>query len=106
MPKVTLLPDGLSDEIQTGTSLLQCAEILGVELLHSCGGVAACTSCRVVVKQGGENVSSMKEAEAEVLAESGILKSHRLACQARVFGDVTFERPVWETKQDVSLNGV
>ena len=106
MPKVTLLPDAVSDEIRKGTSLLQCAEMLGVELLHSCGGVAACTSCRVVVRQGKENVSAMKEIEAEVLAESGILRSHRLACQARIFGDVTFERPVWGAKQDLSLNGV
>jgi 2Fe-2S ferredoxin len=106
MPKVTLLPDAVSGEIPTGTPLLQCAEMLGVELLHSCGGVAACTSCRVVVRQGNANVSCMKQAETEVLAESGILRSHRLACQARIFGDVTFERPVWATKQDVSLNGV
>ena len=106
MPKVTLLPDAVSGEIQTGTHLLRCAEMLGVELLHSCGGIAACTSCRVVVTKGNENLSSMKQAEAEVLAESGILRSHRLACQARIFGNVTFERPVWTTKQDVSLNGV
>jgi hypothetical protein len=40
MPKLTLLPDEISGEIETGTHLLQCAEMLGVELLHSCGGIA------------------------------------------------------------------
>jgi ferredoxin, 2Fe-2S len=106
MPKIIILPDAVSGDIQTGTPLLQCAERLGIELLHSCGGVAACTSCRVVIRQGNENLSPIKQVEAEVLAESGILRSHRLACQARIFGDVTFERPVWTAKQDVSLNGV
>jgi ferredoxin, 2Fe-2S len=94
MPKISILPDNLSAEIRSGTSLLKCAELMGVELLHSCGGVAACTTCRVVVKAGKENLSPLELAEAEVLSESGILHSHRLSCQARALGDVIFERPV------------
>jgi ferredoxin, 2Fe-2S len=94
MPKISILPDNLSAEIRAGTSLLKCAELMGVELLHSCGGVAACTTCRVVVKAGKENLSPLELAEAEVLSESGILHSHRLSCQARALGDVIFERPV------------
>ncbi|PYV91623.1 MAG: 2Fe-2S ferredoxin [Acidobacteria bacterium] len=105
MPKITILPDAVSGEIKTGTNLLKSAEMLGVELLHSCGGMAACTTCRIVVKQGNENLSRIKLAEEEVLAEAGILHSHRLACQARVFGDVIFERPVWTLGRDSSLTG-
>jgi 2Fe-2S ferredoxin len=93
VPKISILPDDLSTEIMTGTSLLKCAELMGIDLLHSCGGVAACTTCRVVVRAGKENLSPIEPAEAEVLSESGILHSHRLACQARILGDVIFERP-------------
>ena len=93
MPKISILPDNLSAEIMPGTSLLKCAELMGIDLLHSCGGVAACTTCRVVVRAGKENLSPLELAEAEVLSESGILHSHRLACQARILGDVMFERP-------------
>jgi ferredoxin, 2Fe-2S len=96
MPKLTILPDAVSGEFQTGTDLWQCARTLGVELLHSCGGVAACTTCRVIVTHGQENLSPIGFAEEEVLAEAGILRSHRLACQARICGDVTFERPFFE----------
>jgi ferredoxin, 2Fe-2S len=94
VPKVSILPDNLSAEIRSGTSLLKCAELMGIDLLHSCGGVAACTTCRVVVKAGKENLSALELAESEVLSESGILHSHRLACQARILGDVVLERPV------------
>ena len=78
----------MSAEINQGT--LRFAEVQGVELLHSCGGLEACTGCRVVVRQGIQKYPSSKEAVA-VLAESGILRSHRIACQARIFGGVTFE---------------
>jgi len=105
MPKLTILPDAISGEIQSGTHLLECARRLGIELLHSCGGVAACTTCRVVVKQGHENLSPIGFAEEEVLAEAGILRSHRLACQARAFGDVTFERPIFEDGRGASVTG-
>jgi len=93
VPKISILPDNLSAEILPGTNLLKCAELMGIELLHSCGGVAACTTCRVVVRAGEENLSPIELAEAEVLSESGILHSHRLACQARILGHVIFERP-------------
>jgi len=106
MPKVTILPDAVSGEFQAGIHLLKCAEILGVELLHSCGGVAACTTCRVIVRQGNENLSEIKITEQEVLSEAGILRSHRLACQARIFGDVTFERPVWTLRTEPSQKGI
>ena len=102
MPKVTILPDAVSGEIRSGTHLLKCAEMLGVELLHSCGGVAACTTCRVIVRQGNENLSEIKITEQEVLSEAGILRFHRLACQARIFGDVIFERPAWNVRTDPS----
>ena len=105
MPRITILPDAVSGEIESGTSLLKGAEILGIELLHSCGGIAACTTCRIVVKEGDENLSSIKLAEEEVLMEAGILHSHRLACQASALGDVTFERPVWMPGRDAKLTG-
>ncbi len=95
MPRMTLLPDGVSGEMSSGTSLLRGAATLGVELFQFCGGIAACTTCRVLIQQGKENLSPIELAEQEVLSEAGIVQSHRLACQARILGDVVIERPVW-----------
>ena len=95
MPTITIFPEGVTCEIKAGTNLLAGSEQAGVELMHSCGGIGACTSCRVLILSGQGHLSPIGRAEEEQLRESGILKTHRLACQAGVFGDVVFERPRW-----------
>jgi ferredoxin len=74
-----------------GEKLIIGAAAAGVILPQFCGGVAACTTCRVRVRAGASHLSPIELPEEEVLAESGILHTHRLACQARVFGDVDIE---------------
>jgi ferredoxin len=91
MPKVTLLPNAVSARVASGETLLIGAAAAGVTLPQFCGGVAACTTCRVRVQAGARHLSPIELPEEEVLAESGILRTHRLACQARVFGDVEIE---------------
>lgn len=102
MFEVFILPDEVVVEVKEGTSLLDAAAFVGIELMHSCGGIGACTSCRVLVREGKEHLSSIETAEREQLTESGILQTHRLACQARVLGDVAFERPVWRSLRNLS----
>ena len=102
MFKVSILPDDVVVEVKAGTSLLEAAAFVDIELMHSCGGIGACTSCRVLVREGNEHLSSIGVAEEEQLTESGILQTHRLACQARVLGDVAFERPVWRSLRNLS----
>ena len=41
MPKVTFLPDAKSAEVPGGASLLDAAEVAGVDLPSNCGGVCA-----------------------------------------------------------------
>ena len=77
---------------KSGTSLLAAASAGGVELMHSCGGIGACTSCRVKILSGRDQLSAIGRAEREQLMESGILETHRLACQAMVYGNVVVER--------------
>ena len=105
MPTVQILPDEVSVEIKAGTSLLAAASAGGVELMHSCGGIGACASCRVRILGGGEQLSPIGRAEREQLKESGILETHRLACQTMVHGDVVLERPLWRTSLDSPVTG-
>lgn len=54
----------------------------GVDIAHDCGGVLACSSCRVVVREGLERLDAASEDELDMLdracaAEPGA----RLACQ-------------------------
>ena len=105
MPTVQILPDGVSVEIKAGTSLLATASAGGVELMHSCGGIGACTSCRVRILSGREQLSPVGRAEREQLKESGIFETHRLACQTMVYGNVVLDRPLWRTSLDSPVTG-
>lgn len=105
MPRVQILPDEVNVQVKAGTSLLTTAAAGGVELMHSCGGIGACTSCRVQILSGREQLSPIGRAEREQLKESGILETHRLACQTMVFGDVVLERPLWRTTPDSPVTG-
>ena len=105
MPTVEILPDGVTVQIKAGTSLLATASAGGVELMHSCGGIGACTSCRVQILNGQDQLSPIGRAEREQLQEAGIIKTHRLACQAMVFGNVVLERPRWRSSPDSPVTG-
>jgi ferredoxin, 2Fe-2S len=105
MPAVEILPDEVVVQVRAGTSLLAAAAAGGVELMHSCGGIGACTSCRVQILSGTDQLSPVGRAEREQLKESGILETHRLACQTMVYGDVVLERPLWRTSPDSPVTG-
>jgi len=72
--------------------------ILGVSIAHKiphlreCGGHGRCTTCRVRIREGIENVSARTPREIAVAEALGWDGSTRLACQTRVTGDVTVER--------------
>jgi len=75
-------------------SLLDVALNVGFPLEHACGGNAACTTCHVVVREGGDHLSEMDDAEADRLDGAwGVTPRSRLACQAVVTGDVVCEIP-------------
>ena len=66
-----------------------------VPLEHACGGKCACTTCHVIVKEGEENLSEMRDDEMDRLDTAPGLTMHsRLGCQAVVKdGEVTIVVP-------------
>lgn len=106
VPKVTFLPANETFEFETGklpykdhgkpASLLDIAMNFGFHLEHACGGSCACTTCHVVVKAGGNNLSEMDDDEADRVEQAADYQLHsRLGCQAVVKGDVTVNIPEW-----------
>jgi ferredoxin, 2Fe-2S len=95
MPRVTFLhPDGKSGEVRSDLSLLEAAEQLGFLLNHDCGGNASCTTCRVDVIAGGDNLSDIDFDEQDLLDREALIEPyHRLGCQARILGDVIVQVP-------------
>ena len=77
-------------------SLLDIALANGVELEHSCGGVCACSTCHVIVKQGLETCSEATDDEYDQLEEAPVTTlQSRLGCQCVPNGtkDIVVEIP-------------
>lgn len=96
MPRVTFLhPQGKSGNVTRNLTLLDAAKELGFPLKHDCGGNASCTTCRVEVQSGGENLSEIEFDEQDLLDREALREPwHRLGCQARVLGDVVVRVPL------------
>lgn len=95
MPRVTFLhSQGKSGTVSRHASLLDAAKEIGFSLNHDCGGNASCTTCRVEVESGGENLSEIEFEEQDLLDREALSEPwHRLGCQAKVLGDVTVRVP-------------
>ncbi len=78
--------EGLSD---SGKTLKEAAGELGIELESICGGEQKCGKCRVIIENGQENLSQMDESERKLLTPGNIDAGYRLACAARILGQVS-----------------
>ncbi len=95
--QLALMPSGRRGQVARGTTLLDAARQLGVEIESICGGRQTCGKCQIVVEEGhfakhaltssAEHLSAVAEREAEYIQEHG-LGSRRLACAAEVQGDL------------------
>jgi 2Fe-2S ferredoxin len=85
MPKVTFLPEGISIEVQAGTSILQAAKKCGAKVGYACGGVCACSTCHVYVKSGFDSLSEQQENEEDILDKAFDVRAiSRLSCQSKL----------------------
>ncbi|MEM6994361.1 MAG: 2Fe-2S iron-sulfur cluster-binding protein [Myxococcota bacterium] len=68
-------------------TLLEIAEDHGVKLGSACGGVCACSSCHVYVREGDDSLPEMEEDEEDRLDMGfDVRPSSRLGCQVRPGG--------------------
>ncbi|MEE9336632.1 MAG: adenylate/guanylate cyclase domain-containing protein, partial [Methylococcaceae bacterium] len=66
----------------------------GIPHMHICGGNARCSTCRIVIKQGLENILPRNEIEQRLAEKKGMDDCIRLACQTHIKGAVTLRRLV------------
>ena len=82
-------PDGRVMQVAPGTSILDASRLGGVPHAEVCGGRGRCSTCRVRVTLGADNLPPPSEAERKVLERIAAAPNVRLACQTRPKGDVT-----------------
>ncbi len=90
MPRVTFLPEGITTEVAEGTTLLQAARSLKMEIRTDCE-FGWCGTDPFIVHQGGDRLSAPEEDERENLHMNHFPSNVRMACVARVHGDVVVE---------------
>ena len=85
MPLLTIenLP-GAAVAVPAGATLLAALQAAGHDWLHACGAKGRCTTCRLQVRAGLENLSPPTAAELRYRAAGRLLPDERLACQARL----------------------
>jgi 2Fe-2S ferredoxin len=79
-------------------SLLDIGLGNGVEIDHACGGVCACSTCHVVVREGFDACNEASDDEEDQLDDAyGLTANSRLACQCVPSGrqDLRVEVPSW-----------
>lgn len=105
---ITFLPEGKTVTVDPATlplsregkpgSILDIADGNGVDIDHACGGVCACSTCHVIVREGVDSMVEATEEEEDMLDEApGVELTSRLACQAVPDGSVNIvvEIPGW-----------
>ena len=86
---VVAYPNGRTVRGASGATLLEISRAAGVPHASVCGGRGRCTTCRVLVLEGAEDLPPPEPTEASALARIGAPPGVRLACQVRPAGAVT-----------------
>lgn len=88
LPHEEICPEGAVVEVDPGATICDVANQNGIEIEHACEKSCACTTCHVIVREGGFSLGEADELEDDMLDKAwGLEPESRLACQA-VIGDV------------------
>ena len=97
------MPSGLRGQVPAGTTVLQAAQRLGVDLESICGGQGKCRKCQVLPQQGEfakhginsrlEHLSELTETELYQQSRNRLKGGRRLGCNARILGDLVVDVP-------------
>ena len=101
--RVVFQPAGRQGDIPTGTTLLEAARRLGVEIESICGGHQTCSKCKVQVEVGdfakfairstAEHLTPAGEREIEYTRKHSFGEGERLSCACQVTGDLVIRVP-------------
>ncbi|WP_345160423.1 adenylate/guanylate cyclase domain-containing protein [Pontibacter saemangeumensis] len=73
--------------VEEGQTILQASLADGIPHYHACGGKGQCTTCRVMVLEGAENLTPPTSCERAIKNVKKFPDNVRLACQTQVRGE-------------------
>ena len=102
-PLVIFTPSGRRGRFPEGTTVLDAARKLGVDIDSVCGGRGICGRCQVQQSVGEfakhgivsspDHLSPIGSMETEYRADKGLADDRRLSCAAHLRGDVVIDVP-------------
>jgi uncharacterized 2Fe-2S/4Fe-4S cluster protein (DUF4445 family) len=100
---IVFMPSGRRGRFPCGTSVLQAARTLGVDVDSVCGGRALCGRCQITVMEGeftkqgvhsrAAHLSALSEAERSYGERRALAADRRLSCSALILGDLLIDVP-------------
>ncbi len=100
---VLFMPSGIRGQIDVGTTVLQAAQRLGVDLESVCGGQGKCRRCQVLPQLGefpkhnivsaASHLSELTDTEHHHIHKKWLEQGKRLACNACILGDLVIDVP-------------
>jgi uncharacterized 2Fe-2S/4Fe-4S cluster protein (DUF4445 family) len=101
--RVVFTPSGLSGRVPCGTTVLEAAREMGVDLDTVCGGRGICGRCQVVPGEGtypkwgitveADDLSPPGPLETDYRGRRPLGEGHRLGCALEIRGDVVIDVP-------------
>lgn len=78
---VTFQPSGKQAQPSVDETLLDAATDIGVGIESLCGGEGLCGTCKVIVEDGDDNLSTPTDADEVLLSEDQLDEGYRLSCR-------------------------
>ena len=101
--KIVFTPSGRQGHVPAGTTVLQAARTLGVDIDSVCGGRALCGRCQVDVgtgefakhgiTSGADSLCGVTAVESRYAEKKGLAEGRRLSCQSTLQSDVVIDVP-------------
>jgi adenylate cyclase len=103
MTQIYYHPDEKQVTVEETETILRASLRSGIPHTHVCGGKARCSTCRVMIVEGLENLNPRNEREQTMAERLKFGPNIRLACQTTFQGEIRLRRLVIDD-EDIKLD--
>lgn len=93
--RVRLEPSGRILEVPRKSNLLRILQEAQIPVGSSCGGKGICASCKIIILNGADNLSTPNDIELDLKERNGLSEHDRISCQSQIYGDITITTNYW-----------
>ncbi len=88
-------------KIRNENTLLKLCLTHKIPLSHSCGGMASCGTCRILITEGVHQLPERNTLEQKMANDRQFTKPERLACQLEINSSSSFQFVLPENEEEI-----